>query len=517
MSAPAEENDIVLHRRAASAVVALALTAALGCLQSGQIYREVRYSRAESYRKWARTRERVRVRPVLKGDLSLQRALEVAVASSKQIKAALQERQRAGGRLWQGYSEFMPRLTAFSSYYRLDKPTGGTVQVDGTSVSVGARDNYTYGFVFRQPLFRGGAVPAVTAAQIFGLAGEEEIRWAVETVMYEVARLYQDVLLTEKLHEVRQDALASAEVHLEDVLKRQGAGLSTEFDVLRAKVEVSNARTEMIRQAARIELAKASLLRAMGISEASDVNLSTPLNYGPISPEFEDAVKVAYENRPDLFQAELEVRAQKEALQIARSRWLPALEASFTCLWSNPDPHVTSRRHWGRRWYGSLSANWTIFDGLRREGEILEHKAILRKKMILLEEIEERVPLEIEQALSGIRVAEQLIEAQDLNVEQAKEGLRLATRGYPEVTTVVDVQDARAALMYARGLYWEAVYDHAVARLELQKATGVLGPPPGARWAPQRAFPPGRLSALEANPLPSPRSGLRSSEEPSGQ
>ena len=41
----------------------------------------------------------------------------------------------------------------------------------------------------------------------------------------------------------------------------------------------------------------------------------------------------------EVFGAELDLRLQKEALTVIRSDWLPAVDLSFTQLWSRPDPH----------------------------------------------------------------------------------------------------------------------------------------------------------------------------------
>ncbi len=56
-----------------------------------------------------------------------------------------------------------------------------------------------------------------------------------------------------------------------------------------------------------------------------------------------------------------------------------------------------------------------------------------------------------------------------------KEGLRLAGVGYKQGTnTQVEMIDAQAALTTARVNHYQAIYSHIIAKLDLQKAMGIL-------------------------------------------
>jgi outer membrane protein TolC len=491
-------------------MVALACLVALtGCVNSREIYLDARASRARSYRAWASTKHGGGQSGVLlNGELSLQQAIEVACRHNKDIQSALQELARAKGRLWLGLSAALPSLNAYASYHRLDKPSG-SVQIAGITLSPGDRDSYSQGLVLRQPLFDGGAISAsVRSAHVFELMADETVRGTVGGVVFEVARGYLDVLLAQKLHEVYQSALLSAQEQLESVQRMKDTGLATDFDVLRAQVEVSSIEADMMRQKSKLSLAVSSFLSVMGLSQDSDVSLISELTHAPISPEFDVMVSHAYGRRADLYYAELDLRMQQEELRRARSGYWPSVDAVFTNLYAKPDPHNSSRIKWGRRWYGGISLTWTLFDGMRREGEIAEGRAILRQKELRIRNLEEKVLLELRQGMLGVEDAERVIKAQELNVKGAQEGLRLATRGYPDIATFAEVTDARASLVRAEGLYWEAVAQHCLARLSLQQATGMLEPEPGAEhdpsevplpaWQPVLAEP----SGADSGPLP---------------
>ena len=120
-------------------------------------------------------------------------------------------------------------------------------------------------------------------------------------------------------------------------------------------------------------------------------------------------------------------------------------------------------------------ATLPLFDGLWREGEIIQQKARLRQSQIDLIDAEETTLFELTRALLSIEDAEEFVESQRLNLTRAEEGLRLAEVGYKEGTnTQVEMIDAQAALTKARALYYQSVYSHIIAKLDLQKAMGVL-------------------------------------------
>ena len=495
-----------LYRRALVAPALGCLLVVAGCISREGIHREVAASRAAAYAAWQRRQANEKeTEPLLKGDLTLEDALKLAMVYNKPLRAAIQEKEIGRGRIVESYSEALPKISAVGTYTRLDKVS--SLDVGGRSISLGFINNYSVGLEVRQPLFRGGAISAaMRAARVFAALGDEVVRGQVQQTIYQVAQAYFDALLAQHLYTVFEDAVRSAEVHLKDVQRKREGGVASEFDILRARVDVSNFRAEMIQQRNRVHLAKTRLFKAVGVSQQSNVELRDKLTHEAVTPDRQEAVRLAYMNRPDLYQAELAVRLQQEALRIARSRYWPNVDLSFTQQWARPDPHFTTADHWGDQWVAGAVLDWPLFDGLSREGRIIQERAALEQRQIELVDAQEQALLEIQQAILSLRDAEEFVQSQRLNLERAAEGLRLSEVGYREgINTEVEVTDARAALTRARGLYYQAVYDHTMVRLELQRAMGVLGPKAGDYGVPTESpARPARVEqfAVPAAPLP---------------
>jgi outer membrane protein TolC len=123
-----------------------------------------------------------------------------------------------------------------------------------------------------------------------------------------------------------------------------------------------------------------------------------------------------------------------------------------------------------------IETRWTLLDGFDREGDRIVERARLTQREIDLRNAEEGVLLDVQQAILALANADELLDSQARNLERATEGSRLAQVGYTEgINTEVEVVDARSALTQAQGLYYQALYDHNMARLALKRATGTLG------------------------------------------
>jgi outer membrane protein TolC len=314
--------------------------------------------------------------------------------------------------------------------------------------------------------------------------------------VFKVARAYYDAVLADRMIQVQEAALEATKAHLQDVKTRKKHGTATEYDVLRTRVDMSNIRAELIRQRNRKDQAVNRLLKAMGASQRSRVKLEGGLDYRPIDTSFKKAVKKAFHNRPDLYAAALNVDLQKAALERAYTRYYPRVNAYFWHLWAKPDPVQASRIEWGRDWEAGLALTWPLFDGLAREGKIIQQRALLEQRRIQLSEKEETAITEVKNALLKLENARELVESQKLNLQRADRARALVRTGYREgVNTQVEVLDATAALREARGLYYRALHEHITAVLQLKRATGQLSPDPGAQEVPDEAERVGRLKA----------------------
>jgi len=457
-----------------------------GCISKEEFTNDVILSRESAYKQWEnRKQAEKQAQPVISGNLSINDCLKLTLTNNKGLLRVLEERQAARGIELGSYSAILPRADISAGYQRLDEPQ--SVSLNGQKVLLGDEDNYSAGLSVNQPIFEGGAIPArINAGRLSVLLADQTVRNAVQNSVYAAEINYYIVLLDQYLYDISNEAVKSSEAHLKDVRQKHNAGVVSSYDVLRAEVDLSNFTAQLIQSKNAINIAKANLIKTMGVSQDSNFILSDKLEYSPYSITMEKAVALAYKNRPDIFTRELNIRQQKELLTIAQSSYCPAVNGYFNETGRRPDPHDPTIIEWGNAWNFGFNANWTVFDGFAREGNVIQQKARLKQSQIDLVDTEETAIYELTKAILSIEDAVEFVDSQKLNLSRAGEGLRLVQAGYKQGTnTQVEVLDAQTALTTARANYYQSIYSHIIAKLDLQKAMGTItGFGPAAKNSP---------------------------------
>lgn len=411
----------------------------------------------------------------LSGPMLLSEAVALALGYNRQLRQEAEGREIARGRIQASYAEALPALDLTGNYLRRDEELGTTV--GGTYVVTRYQDQYNAGLKLTQPLFNGRIGAALRTARLYDAWTEAGIRVAEENVQRETIRAYYAAVLSEHLLAVRQQALATAERQLANAQARRRQGMASNYDELRAQVEVSNFRAQVLQARNDKDLAYTTLYRLIGASPESAVE---PVDEIPLVEEpmdFATAARSALAQRADLIEAEYALRMQRESVAAARGRYLPEISGYAAQTWADPDPHDSGRDAWGDEWQAGVQASLPLFDGLDRRGTLIQERAKLRQAEIALEDAEERAISEIRQAVLSLKTAEEFARSQSQNLDTAREALRLVEAGLQEgQNTPVEVMDARQALTTAAANYYQSIFTHAMARVALQQAMGRMAP-----------------------------------------
>jgi outer membrane protein len=451
-----------------SAVIFLTVA---GCVSKEQFYDDVTLSRESAYKQWENRKQvEKQTQVVISGKLSLEDSIKLTLTNNKQLLRTLEEREAARGEEVGSYSAMAPSVGLKADYHRVNKI------MDLGGIPMGALDNYSTGLEVTQPLFAGGAIPArINAGRLGALMADQAVRTAVQNTVYSAQTGYYQALLNRHLYAIADEAVKSAQAHLNDVNQKRTAGVASDYDVLRSQVDLSNYTAKLIQSRNAIHVSRASLIKIMGISQDSTFELSDELVYSPFEITMEQAVSKAYQNRPDLFTRELTIKQQKELLTIAQSGYYPQINAYYNYNYAKPDPVNPMINKWDNSWSYGAAASWPLFDGFAREGNVIQQKARLKQSQIDLIDTEETALYEITSAMLSIQDAAEFAESQKFNLTRAAEALRLVQIGYREgINTQVEIVDAQSALTEARANYYQAIYSHLVAKLNLQKAMGTL-------------------------------------------
>ncbi|HPJ56242.1 MAG TPA: TolC family protein [Kiritimatiellia bacterium] len=463
-------------RRTGAAMAAVALLAGCVTVPDARQMREIRAEAAGRRVENLARPETTESGVYLSGPLLLWEAVALAQGNNRSLEQEREGREIARGRIQASWSEALPSLDLTGGYVRLDEERTSTLP-DGSSYTTRHADQTSAGLRLTQPLFNGRIGAALRAAKLYDEWTEAAIRAATESVQRDTIRAYYRAVLSGHLLEVNRTALETAERQLADARARRRQGMASNYDELRAQVEVSNFRAQVLQARNERDVAYTALYRLMGASPESEADLVDDIPLVIEEIPFSDAVRTALERRADLTVAEYALRLQDESVASAKSRYLPEVSGYVTQTWANPDPHDSSRDEWGDEWQAGVQISLPVFDGLDRRGTLIQERAKRRQLEIALRDAEEQAVSEIRQAVLSLKTAEEFAHSQSRNLETAREALRLVEAGLKEgQNTPVEVMDARQALTKASANYYQSIFDHAMARVALQQAMGLLAP-----------------------------------------
>jgi len=409
--------------------------------------------------------------------LSVQDSVKVAVRNNPLVLIAREEGSVARGRLTEARSATLPDVMASGRYTWLERVPSATFE--GRTFTLGQQGQYLTTVDVSETLFSGGRISAgIRAAKFYRALAEEQLRGTQQAIAFSAEKAYYDVLLKTEFLVVSQDALRLAESHQSDVEKRHAQELVSDYDLLRAKIEVSNTRAQAIQARNALHLAQTAFLKVLALPLTTEFVLTDKLVYEPAAAKMEESLAVALANRPDLKQADVNIAMQKESIRIAAAGLYPTLAAVGTWEGGNASRFSFGGTGWDQGWYLGVMMSVPVFEGMETKGKLIQERARLRQYELQKRDSLQSAEMEVKQAILSLEDATEFVESQRENVRQAEEGLRLATVRYAnDMATQLDVLDARLALTQARNNYAQATYSHMLARLSLKKAMGVTPVP----------------------------------------
>ncbi|MGA3039251.1 MAG: TolC family protein [Bryobacteraceae bacterium] len=292
-----------------------------------------------------------------------------------------------------------------------------------------------------------------------------------DSVSSTVAKAYLSALRADAGVEAYQANVALAEAVLKQSENQKDAGTGTGIEVTRAKVQLSNEKQHLL--AVQNERSKAylQLLRAMGLSLATELELTDKLSYSPTDTiSVEQAQAEALKNRPDIkAQAEHEAAARLNANAVKLER-LPNLVAYADYGTTGTNGDIVSLLP--TRDYG-VALRVPIFDGGRRDARRAEAASQFRQERVRTNDLHEQIELDIRTAIDSLHSAEEQLKVAEEGLTLADSELTQARRRYAAgFASNLEITDAQTRLERARDNRIDALFSYNLARIDLGRAMG---------------------------------------------
>jgi len=396
---------------------------------------------------------------------------------------------------------FLPKISAQGSYTRLaevpafEMPGPGFIPVygdymgypDTTNIigwtigsvdtvntiafSMGETENYLARATLTQPLFTWGKI--LNGYQIAGLnlkAVKENYRKKKNELVFNVTKSFYGIFVLEELSKVTEDAYEQTKRHVDVVEKRYNAGLASDFDLLRAQVQLKNMEPQLIKVGNGLEMAEKGFKTILGLPQERVTELKGELKYEPFEVDVESLINEAITNRPEIKSLSLRKQMAEKVLSLTKRANLPDVALIANYDYKKP---LYFENEWGTDWNVTIVARMPIFTGLENLGKNKQARERVREVRHYLGMLENMVELEVRSVCLKLKEAEKLVESQKENVTQAEKALAIVEKRYElGLATSLEAMDTQLAVTMAKTNYLRALSDYVIAEAELEKVVG---------------------------------------------
>ena len=324
----------------------------------------------------------------------------------------------------------------------------------------------------RQTIFSFKLGKALEAAKVARAGSVQEVQRARQVTALDAIRAYNQLLFAiEQLRVIRTN-VQSKQTHVDYARNRRTAGVATELEVLRAEVDLENARNEALRADNEVSAARALLNTVMVRPTATPVIPSDTLAVVELSADFDAAVKEALDTRAELQLLRTQERVQDLLVGVAAGDMKPSIEFNGSYGFAVRRPNDLFTQNFAR-WSGVINFKVPLFDGRRTSGRVAQARSDRNTVTQRISALENQVRLEVQSAFDELTLANRTIQAAELNVAQARRANEMTEANYKlGAATQLDVVDALQALRQAENIRNQALYTHANARATLQFVMG---------------------------------------------
>lgn len=416
--------------------------------------------------------------------LTLPQALELALSENPTIKVAEMEVQRYDYVKRQTWGSLLPQVSVTGQVNHQF-----IVQQMSKGFSLGS-DPYTT---------LSGAVDAslpLFAPQVYRLMklNDQQMAAAVESarasridLTAEVKKAFYNILLAEQSLAVLRESEATVQRTVDDTEVQYKHGLSSEYDLLTAQVQLSNLKPTILQTENSIKLAK--LMLKMYLSIPEDVAIEVVGELDALRDDVlagTDGLTTDVTDNSDLRTLELQEGMLRLQLKAENASRLPTIGAfgNFTLTGNNMGSVKFDMATGGMSsvkdgyfWQNPLSAgirvSVPIFSGLTKMNKSRELKNQISQISLQRSYARQQVDVQVRSALNDLMTARETMYAQELTVEQARKAYKISdTRYRAGAGTILELNSAQLSQTQAQLNFSQAIYDYLSAKAEYDRIIG---------------------------------------------
>ena len=404
--------------------------------------------------------------------VTLDQALEIALAESNTIKIADMTVEKSGYAKKGSYAALYPNVNISSSYQRTLLKQVMVMDMGGQAmeIKVGRDNNISASASASMPLVNAPLWESLKLSALDVEMAVEQARSSKVSMISQVKQAFYGVLLAKESLAVMTQVYDNAQANYEKTMQRYQVGKASELEKLRAQVNVMNAEPNVSSAENAVLLATWQLKAVMGLNLDTDIEAVGGLS------DYTEQLLTPYvsedniENNSSMIQLDIQNRMLESNIRMQKKQYLPTLAASINYNYSAMGDDEL-------RWFPSsnaaLSLNIPVFDGFQKHYNIKQSKIAKDMLDVQRQDTERQIRIAIRNYNDRIALCVKNYTAANATVEIAEKSYQISEKMY-EVgkATLVELNDAQLALEQALLNQAQAIYNFMVAKASLDELLG---------------------------------------------
>jgi len=297
---------------------------------------------------------------------------------------------------------------------------------------------------------------------------QENTKENINVIIYDIKATYYNILFAQAQVHVYQDTVKDYELQLSQAKGFYEYGKKPKLDIVTAEYNLGKAKLNLVKAEEILKVAKIRLSKIMGIPDYTNYELSDEMTLNKFGINSDDAIKLAFELRPELISAQKEMEAAKMNLRAQKRNYTPNIG-----LYGSYGNNLGSEYDVRTGQIG-VGLNYSGLNVLRIKKQVDEARSTYNMAKARYQEVKDTVYFNVKKCYTELQTASEAIVMAKLALDQAKEQYRQVTGRYKAgVGDAIELKDGENTYLNARLDFYNAILNYNVTAANLEQEIGV--------------------------------------------
>lgn len=435
--------------------------------------------------------------------LSLDSAIQIALYNNNDIKIAQLELDKANFAVKEAYGYAMPSLDLSAQFsHFIEKPKmafpdfnallnnavygvmfkekllpqddAKFLPMDYVLQSFALSNSYSTTLSLSQVLFSSTVFKGISSSGVYKQLAREGLLSKISSTILNTKKAFYGALLSQEVLKITQESFENAKRNLESVKALQKQGMVSEFDAIRAEVQVENIRPAIIQMQNNLEVIINNLKLVLGIDQSEKIDLTGTLDIAQLPvPNLEETIQKAINENFDLKTIKVKRDFDEALIDLDISTYYPTIAAFGNYSFAGSSDNFDFQNY--RQSTVGLNLSINLFNGFRTTQKVQQGKINVMKTEETIDQLESVIVSQVKAKIIEIERIQSNLEAQNRNIDLAKRAYDISSLRYKEGTgNQLEIENADLALRQAKTNRLQSVFQYISAFSELDNLIGNL-------------------------------------------